>query len=71
MAESYQLVLLDGVLYFVDSHDGGKKKAVVPAHVRNRLLCESHSGVVAGHFAGNKFSRCCVIFGDGLGCIMM
>ena len=45
---------------FVDQKAGNRKRVVVPAHLRETVLKESHGGVYAGHFSGGKlYSTIC------------
>ena len=45
--------VLDGVLYYIDSRRNCKR-AVVPKHLRDQIMKENHSGIMAGHFSGNR-----------------
>ena len=44
--------LVNGVLYFLDSKGGDRKRCVVPRQLRERIMEENHSGPMAGHFSG-------------------
>ena len=46
-----QFVLVDNIVYYVDTKNNGKRRAVVPKHLQNGILEENHSGRMAGHFA--------------------
>ena len=52
--QALQFTVIDGLLYFVDPKAGSRKRVVVPAHLRESILKESHGGVYAGHFSGGK-----------------
>ena len=49
--------VVDSILYFVDSKKQGRKRVVVPAHLRNQILRESHGGIMAGHFSGDRLYK--------------
>ena len=66
VTESYQFVVLDGVLYFMDSCDGGKKKAV-----RRDCCVKVTVGWWLDTLQATNYSRCFVVIGGGLGCIKM
>ena len=57
-AESFTLV--EGILYFLDSRRGEKKRCVVPTHLRQQVMEESHSSSMAGHFSGPKLYQALV-----------
>lgn len=46
--------LVDGILYYLDHRRDHRKLVVVPCHLREVILRESHRGVYSGHFAANK-----------------
>ena len=50
-AQALQFSVVDGILYFVKSN---KKQAVVPVQLRQKLLQETHGGILAGHFSANR-----------------
>lgn len=53
MLMSQDLVMIDGVLHFVEK--GGKRKRVaVPEQLRSTVLQEHHGGVYSGHFSCSK-----------------
>lgn len=53
-AQAWHFAVVDGLLYFVDQKAGNRKRVVVPAHLRETILKDSHEGVYAGHFSGGK-----------------
>lgn len=53
-AQSTQFVVLSGVLYMVDSKKNSRKRAVVPAHLRTKLMEGVHGGPLAGHFSSQR-----------------
>ena len=56
-AKAQQFTLLDGIVYFLDSKRGGRKRCVVPKHLRQSIIEENHSGLKAGHFAGDRLYK--------------
>ena len=53
MLQSAQLFLLDGTIYHVNSKTR-HRRAVVPVHLRPKILKETHSGRYSGHFSGRR-----------------
>ena len=53
-AQAPQFALVDGILYFVEAKRGNQRKAVVPTHLQETILRETHAGNMAGHFSGNR-----------------
>ena len=53
-SQALHLAVVGGLLYFVDQKAGNRKRVVVPVHLRETILKESHGGVYAGHFSGGK-----------------
>ena len=49
--------IVDGTLYYIDSRQGCTKRAVVPRHLRRRILEENHAGPFSGHFSGKRLYR--------------
>ena len=49
--QSAQLSMLDGVIYHVNSKTR-HRRAVVPTHLRPKILQETHAGRYSGHFCG-------------------
>ena len=45
--------LIDGVVYHID-HKTRQKCAVVPSHLQEKLLRETHAGSYSGHFSGRR-----------------
>ena len=56
-AQAPSFAVVDGVLYFLDSKRGDRKRCVVPRQMRQRLLEENHSGPMAGHFSGERLYK--------------
>ena len=52
--QSGNFTVEDGVLYFLDSKHKHRKRAVVPSHLRERVMKEAHSGPLSGHFSGTR-----------------
>ena len=50
-AQAPIFTIVDEVLYFVDSKRQNRKRAAVPAHLRQRIMQENHRGLMAGHFS--------------------
>ena len=55
--QSSCFAIVDEILYFVDPKQDHRKRCAVPRHLRNQILEESHSGPMAGHFAGEKLYK--------------
>ena len=53
-AQAPQFALVVSILYFLEAKRGTQKKAVVPAHLQETILHDTHSGRMAGHFSGNR-----------------
>ena len=53
-AQAPSFTLVNGVLYFVDPKCPKQKRAVVPVHLQEQLMQDSHGGVMAGHFSRNR-----------------
>ena len=47
-------VVVDGVLYHLDPKLTGSKRAVVPQHLREQVMEQSHRGPMAGYFSGHR-----------------
>jgi len=50
-SQGNNFTIIDDILYYVDTKDGGKRRAVVPKQLQRQILEASHSGTMAGHFA--------------------
>jgi len=46
-AQAPLFTLMNGILYFLDSKRGGRKRCVVPHHLRQGIIEENHSGLMA------------------------
>ena len=46
--------IIDNILYYVDSKNGNRKRAVVPKQLQKHILEENHSGLMAGHFGVSR-----------------
>ena len=57
VAKSPLFALVNGILYFLDSKRGGRKRCVVPRHLRQSIIEENHSGPMAGHFSGERLYK--------------
>ena len=51
-AQAPLFVLVDIILFYLDSSCGNRKCVAVPSHLRLGILEEYHSGPLAGHFSG-------------------
>lgn len=49
--------LVNGILYFIDSKREGKRRCVVPRHLRRSIIEENHQGPMAGHFSGERLYK--------------
>ena len=47
-------VIMDNVLYYIDAKRGHQKRIVVPKHLREKILGETHRGLMSGHFSGRR-----------------
>ena len=52
--QSSSFELEDEVLYFLDARRHYQKRAVVPDHLKEKVMKETHSGPFSGHFSGNR-----------------
>ena len=50
MVHELSFALVDGILYFLDSRHGDRKRVAVPKHLHQGILEENHNGPMAGHF---------------------
>ena len=53
-AANHGYFVLDGVLYYESADTPGRRRLVVPAHLREAVLNEAHDPVYAGHFSAKK-----------------
>ena len=53
-AQAPNFTLVGSILYFIDPKCPKQKRAVVPVHLREEIMRDSHGGVMAGHFSGNR-----------------
>ena len=53
-AQECLFALMDGVLYFTDARHSNCRRVVVPSHLQEQLLRESHHGISSSHFSGNQ-----------------
>ena len=53
--QSSLFALVDGVLFFLDPKQEHRRRVVVPRHLREQLLQETHSSPMGGHFAGKMY----------------
>ena len=51
-AKSY--VIDSDVLYFIDSKRGNRRRVVLPCSLKEQVLRETHEGLYAGHFSGQR-----------------
>ena len=49
--------LINGILYFLDSKREGRRRCVVPKHLRRSIIEENHQGPLAGHFSGERLYK--------------
>ena len=52
--QEHLFVVIDRVLYHLNPKQNNHKQAVVPEHMRVRIMEESHRGPMAGHFTGHR-----------------
>lgn len=52
--QSSMFVLMDDVLYFVDTKQSKQQRVVVPMHLRPKMMEENHRGPMGAHFSGNR-----------------
>ena len=53
-AKASQFTVEGDVLYYLDTKHQGRRRAGVPHHLRNKIMEETHNGVFAGHFSGQR-----------------
>ena len=59
-AQAPSFVVLDDMVYLIDSKRGHQRRCVVPVHLRMSLMEENHSGPLSGHFSGEKLYKALV-----------
>lgn len=47
-------VIIDRILYHLDSKHDHRKQVVVPRHLQKRIMEETHRGPMSGHFSGQR-----------------
>ena len=57
VAKASSFVLLDKVLYHVDTKQRQVKQVVIPTHLREELMRDYHQGRMSGHFSGPRLFR--------------
>ena len=50
------LTMVDGALFYLDPKNG-PEEAVVPEHMRRKVMEENHRGNMGGHFSGNRLYK--------------
>ena len=55
--QSNLFTVTNDVLYFIDSRQNYRKRAVVPNHLRQQIMKENHCSQMAGHFSGNRLYK--------------
>ena len=48
------LSIVDGILFYIGGTQANVKRAVLPLHLHQQAMEESHGGKYAGHFSGPK-----------------
>ena len=54
VAKASQFTLIDGILIYLCRNHEGRRRVVVPVHLRESMLRDSCGGSFGGHFAGPK-----------------
>ena len=57
VARAPQFVINDGILNYLDQGRRDSLRVAVPTHLREKLMHESHRGVLSGHSAGPKLYK--------------
>ena len=57
VAKAPSFALLEKILYHVDIKQHQRKQAVVPMHLREKIMHEYHQGMMSGHFLGPRLYR--------------
>ena len=52
--QEHTYVMIDGVLYHLDSKREHHKQVVVPQHLQKTIMEETHRGPMSGHFSGQR-----------------
>ena len=53
-AVNHGYFMVDGVLYYEPADTPGRRRLVVPTHLREAVLDEAHDPIYAGHFSAKK-----------------
>ena len=53
-AANHGYFMVDGVLYYEPADTPGRRRLVVPTHLREAVLDEAHDPIYAGHFSAKK-----------------
>ena len=56
-AQAPSFAMVKGVLYFLDSRHGDRRRCVLPRQMRQKIMEENHSGPMAGHFSGERLYK--------------
>ena len=56
-AQALHFSVIDDILFFVVTKNGGQKRCAVPKHLCDQVMTENHSSPMAGHFAGGKLYK--------------
>ena len=52
--QEHLFVMIDHVLYHLDSKQNSRKQVVVPKHMRQQIMEENYRGPMAAHFSGHR-----------------
>lgn len=63
--------LVDDVLFYLDPKHSDRRRAVVPEHIRGRVMEENHHGAMGGHFSGNRLYNALAHHCGGKECTQM
>ena len=53
-AQALNFEIVDNLLYYMDKKRGGRRRAVVPSHLRKSIMTDCHTGRMVGHFSRSK-----------------
>ena len=53
-SQLFLFAVLDGILYYIDHKRNHQRRVVVPKHLKERILEETHRGLMSGHFSGKR-----------------